>query len=121
MVMRSRLSVSAVLLAVAVVAAGCSSSKKPSVGGGPMRPADTLRVGIERPQSLDPAQARSPSELLVAEQLFDGLTAYDAATSAVVPAVAPGLESTAPTRPTGTSPSGPAPRSATAGSSRRRT
>jgi ABC-type transport system substrate-binding protein len=45
-------------------------------------------VGIERPQSLDPAQARSPSELLVAEQLFDGLTAYDAATSAVVPATA---------------------------------
>ena len=45
-------------------------------------------MGIERPQSLDPAQARSPSELLVAEQLFDGLTGYDSATSAVVPAIA---------------------------------
>jgi ABC-type transport system substrate-binding protein len=45
-------------------------------------------VGVERPQSLDPAQARSPSELLIAEQLFDGLTTYDPATSAVQPALA---------------------------------
>ena len=47
-----------------------------------------LRVGLERPQSLDPAQARSPAELLVAEQLFDSLTAFDASSSAVVPAIA---------------------------------
>ena len=47
-----------------------------------------LRVGIERPQSLDPAQARTPSELLVADQLFDALTAYDPETLAVQPALA---------------------------------
>ncbi len=88
MVMRPRLTLLAVLLSVAValVAAGCSS-KKSSVGGADA-PADTLRVGIERPQSLDPAQARTPSELLVSEQLFDALTTYDPATSAVLPAAA---------------------------------
>jgi len=47
-----------------------------------------LRVGIERPQSLDPAQARTPGELLVADQLFDSLTAYDPETLAIQPALA---------------------------------
>ncbi|MEA2702493.1 MAG: peptide/nickel transport system substrate-binding protein, partial [Actinomycetota bacterium] len=86
MMVRSRLPLLAVLLSVAVVAAGCSS-KKSSIGGADA-PANTLRVGIERPQSLDPAQARSPSELLVSEQLFDSLTTYDPTTSAVLPAAA---------------------------------
>jgi len=45
-------------------------------------------VGIERPQSLDPAQARTPGELLVADQLFDSLTAYDPDTLAIQPALA---------------------------------
>ena len=75
-----------------LVVAGCSKgdpSDPDGVGGsgGAVSPG-ILRVGIERPQSLDPAQARSPSELLVAEQLFDSLTGYDAATSVVVPAIA---------------------------------
>jgi oligopeptide transport system substrate-binding protein len=51
-------------------------------------PPGVLRVGIERPQSLDPAQARTPSELLVADQLFDSLTAYDPETLAIQPALA---------------------------------
>jgi ABC-type transport system substrate-binding protein len=80
----------AVTAALAVVVAGCSKGDSPSSGGSSasVPTAGILRVGIERPQSLDPAQARSPSELLVAEQLFDGLTGYDAATSVVVPAIA---------------------------------
>ena len=74
---------------LALVAGACSSDDQSSEGRpATSLPAGILRVGIERPQSLDPAQARSPSELLVAEQLFDGLTTYDAATSAVVPATA---------------------------------
>ena len=51
-------------------------------------PPGVLRVGIERPQSLDPAQARTPSELLVADQLFDSLTAYDPQTLAILPSLA---------------------------------
>ena len=76
-----------VVLAAWPCAAACSGTTRSSAGR--RRPAaGVLRVGIERPQSLDPAQARSPSELLLAEQLFDGLTTYDPATSAVVPALA---------------------------------
>ena len=56
-------------------------------------PAGVLRVGVVRPTSLDPAQARSPSELLLAEQLFDGLTASDPQTGAIRPAVASGWDS----------------------------
>jgi oligopeptide transport system substrate-binding protein len=84
--MRTRLTLLAVIVAVAVVTGGCSSPSR-SVGGADA-PADTLRVGIEKPQSLDPAQARTPSELLIAEQLFDALTTYDPTTSAVLPAAA---------------------------------
>jgi ABC-type transport system substrate-binding protein len=51
-------------------------------------PIGVLRVGIERPQSLDPAQARTPGELFVADQLFDGLTSYDPDTLVVQPALA---------------------------------
>jgi len=84
------LRLAACVVALALVAVGCSGGGSPSTGGGPARAPEPgiLRVGIEKPQSLDPAQARSPSELLVAEQLFDGLTGYDPATSVVVPAIA---------------------------------
>ncbi|HEX8771586.1 MAG TPA: ABC transporter substrate-binding protein, partial [Acidimicrobiales bacterium] len=51
-------------------------------------PADVLRVGIETPQSLDPAEAQKPGELLLAEHLFSALTKFDPATLAVEPAAA---------------------------------
>jgi oligopeptide transport system substrate-binding protein len=47
-----------------------------------------LRVGVERPQSLDPAQAQKPGELLLAEHLFSPLTRFDTETLAIQPAVA---------------------------------
>ena len=73
---------------VALLAAACTD-RSAAVRRGPDEPAPgVLRVGIERPQSLDPAQARTPGELLVAEQLFDGLTAYDPETLAVQPSLA---------------------------------
>jgi len=79
----------AVVAGLVLLAAGCSGSDPTASPGAANAPTPgVLRVGIERPQSFDPAQARSPSELLVAEQLFDGLTAYDAATSGVVPSLA---------------------------------
>ena len=69
--------------------AACSGGKPSAVRrGADEPPPGVLRVGIERPQSLDPAQARTPSELLVADQLFDALTAYDPQTLAVQPAIA---------------------------------
>lgn len=83
--MRLRSSVAA----LALLAAACSSGPSAAERQGADQPVPgVLRVGIERPQSLDPAQARSPGELLLADQLFDGLTAYDPATLAVQPSLA---------------------------------
>src|SRR5438270_10887670 len=80
----------AALVVLAVAAAACSSSHSAAAvrRGADEPPIGVLRVGIERPQSLDPAQARTPGELLVADQLFDGLTSYDPDTLVVVPALA---------------------------------
>ena len=85
--MRSRYGAAGLLLLL--VAGSCSSSHPAAVRRGADEPAPgVLRVGIERPPSLDPAQARTPGELLVAEQLFDGLTAYDPDTLAAQPSLA---------------------------------
>ena len=79
---------SAAALALALLAA-CTSTHPAAVRrGADEPPPGVLRIGIERPQSLDPSQARTPGELLVADQLFDGLTAYDPMTLAVKPAIA---------------------------------
>jgi ABC-type oligopeptide transport system substrate-binding subunit len=79
----------AALVVVALVFGACTggggrSSKddgKPHSGG-------VFRIGMERPQSLDPAQAHTPEEILLADQLFDSVTGYDPNTLAVQPAVA---------------------------------
>jgi len=83
-----RLVASVIGVVLCLVAAACQSS-----GGGLAQaaikpPPGVLRLGAESPGSLDPAQARSPSEFLLAEQLFDGLTTYDSTTLAVRPALA---------------------------------
>jgi ABC-type transport system substrate-binding protein len=78
----------ALALAGALLLVACSSHPAALRRGADAPPPGTLRVGIEKPQSLDPAQARTPGELLVADQLFDGLTAYDPATLAVQPSIA---------------------------------
>src|SRR5437868_10864777 len=49
---------------------------------------------MERPRSLDPAQAHTPEEILLADQLFDSLTTYEPTTLAVQPAVAASWTST---------------------------
>jgi ABC-type transport system substrate-binding protein len=74
------------ILVLGLVAAACSGGGSGSSAQKP--PPGVLRLGVEVPGSLDPAQARSLSELLLAEQLFDGLTAYDAETLALKPAIA---------------------------------
>jgi peptide/nickel transport system substrate-binding protein/oligopeptide transport system substrate-binding protein len=47
-----------------------------------------LRIGTAALASLDPAQARTVDQLLAVDQLFDGLTAIDPATSEARPALA---------------------------------
>ncbi|MEN3313980.1 MAG: peptide/nickel transport system substrate-binding protein [Acidimicrobiaceae bacterium] len=83
-----RLTVSAFGLVLCLVAASCKSSGGGLTQASVKPPPGVLRLGAESPGSLDPSQARSPSEFLLAEQLFDGLTAYDPATLAVKPSLA---------------------------------
>ncbi len=78
--------------AVAVLAASlaaCSGSQP-----GPDAPEGVLRIGLERPQSLDPARAQYVADLIVVDQLFDSLTSYDPATLEVRPGIAERWEST---------------------------
>jgi len=83
-------------LALSLAIAACSDSKKPGASSsgsdksGKPVVGGTLRVGIERPKSFDPAQVsrRSPSELLAADLLFDGLTTMDDKAVTASPAIA---------------------------------
>jgi oligopeptide transport system substrate-binding protein len=85
----------AACVAVALLA-GCSDSKKPGAANSSGVSSDTpvvggtLRVGIERPKTLDPSQISpgSQSELLVADLLFDGLTRVDDNAVSASPAIA---------------------------------
>lgn len=93
--MRVRLGATGVAL-LALLGSACSGDRSAAIRrGADEPPPGVLRVGIERPQSLDPAQARTPSELLVADQLFDALTAYDPATLAIQPSLAASWKATA--------------------------
>ena len=89
---RPRLATALVLVLV-LAGTSCSSGSDKSPGSAGSREPKAaeegvMRVGLERPDSLDPAQSGSPEALLVAEQLFDGLTSYDPATLSVQPAIA---------------------------------
>ncbi len=83
-----RLAVVGVMVVLGLVGASCESSTRGLTPAAAKPPPDVLRIGVETPGSLDPAQARSPSEFLLAEQLFDGLTAYDSKTLTVKPSLA---------------------------------
>src|SRR5439155_1540308 len=75
------------LLAGALFVSSCTGGGS-GKGGGKPRAGGVLRIGIERPRSLDPSQARTPEEILVADQLFDSLTSDDPSTLAVRDGVA---------------------------------
>lgn len=57
-----------------------------------------LRVGVTSLGTLDPAQARTIDQQLVADQLFDSLTGLDARTKSVVPSLAARWEASADQR-----------------------
>ncbi len=83
-----RVTATALGLVLVLLIAACESSDGGLTPASVKPPPDVLRLAVESPGSLDPAQARSPSELLMAEQLFDGLTAYDPVSLAVKPSLA---------------------------------
>ncbi len=55
---------------------------------GAVRAGGVLRVGVTPVGTLDPSQARSIEQVLVVDQLFDSLTAFDPDTLEVVPSLA---------------------------------
>lgn len=80
------------MLAAVLVSGACTGDDDKG-GSGPDVPAPpqrggVLRVGVATLGSLDPAQARSVDQLLVADQLFDSLTVFDPATTDAAPALA---------------------------------
>lgn len=86
---------SVLALSLGLLAACQSGSSSPDAASPSSddAPADVLRIGLETPQSLDPAEARSPAEFLLAEQLFDGLTTFDTTTLAAQPSIAASWQS----------------------------
>ena len=91
----------ALLLVAATILAGCSKgddetttpTTRPEVEGPPQE-GGRLRVAVVGAASLDPAQARTVDQLLVADFLFDGLTSHDGETLEPVPAVAESFTAT---------------------------
>ena len=83
-----RVAIGAALLLVGL--AGCTGKADPSPPPAVEEPqrGGTLRLGIVRPASLDPARATSIHELLIADQLFDSLTSYAATTAEPRPSLA---------------------------------
>src|SRR4051812_30546919 len=71
----------------AAVLAGCHSKKTPPTALSP-GPVGVMRLGLARPQTLDPAQARTVEQLMVDRQLFSTLTAYNPHTLAAMPSLA---------------------------------
>ncbi len=55
-------------------------------------PGGTLRVGVVGLASLDPADARDPAAVMVADQLFDTLVGYDSESLELRPALARGWD-----------------------------
>jgi ABC-type oligopeptide transport system substrate-binding subunit len=82
-----------VVLVASLAAAACNSSKKKATPSTTPVRGGVLRLGVAAPASLDPAQARSIEETMLADELFDGLTTYDPKTLLPVPALASGWTS----------------------------
>ena len=72
----------------ALVVGSCTGGGGSAKDDGKPHSGGVFRMGMERPRSLDPAQAHTPEEVLLADQLFDSLTSYDPHTLAVQPGVA---------------------------------
>jgi peptide/nickel transport system substrate-binding protein/oligopeptide transport system substrate-binding protein len=79
-----------VAVAVLLAGTGLSACKRKSGGsdGGDGAAAPAFRAAVVKPASLDPAVARTVDELLIVDQLYDSLAAYDPKTLEPVPSLA---------------------------------
>ncbi|HEV2754679.1 MAG TPA: ABC transporter substrate-binding protein [Actinomycetota bacterium] len=72
----------------AATAAPLGEGASPSEPGGFAPEDDVLTVAIREPSTLDPMRIQDPGSVLVARQLYEGLTRWDPVTEKVVPAAA---------------------------------
>jgi peptide/nickel transport system substrate-binding protein/oligopeptide transport system substrate-binding protein len=79
-----------VVLAVVATSGGglAACTKKKGGDDREATPAPVFRAAVVRPATLDPAKARTVDELIVIDQLYDSLAAYDPDTLEPVPSVA---------------------------------
>ena len=86
----------ALLMLLVTLVAGCTNGGEDESSTsttrrditGPPQEGGRLRVAVVGAASLDPAQARTVDQLMVADFLFDGLTAHNPETLDPVPALA---------------------------------
>jgi len=73
-----------------VVVSACTAlpTDGPPRGGPGGTLPSSLRIGLTSSGSLDPREVDTPESLLMADQIFDGLIAYDPSTGAAMPSVA---------------------------------
>ena len=67
---------------------GTSAEASPSEPGGFTEEDDVLDVATRQPSTLDPMRIQDPGSVLVARQLYEGLTRWDPVQQEVVPAAA---------------------------------
>jgi ABC-type transport system substrate-binding protein len=91
---RKTAAILAVVLLCSAAACNRDKSEKSSPTSGAPKRGGTLRIGVGALPSLDPAQARTVEQVLVADQLFDSLTAYNPRTLAPIPSIADRWEAT---------------------------
>ncbi|HEX2058225.1 MAG TPA: peptide ABC transporter substrate-binding protein [Actinomycetota bacterium] len=72
-----------------------SAGASPAVPGGFTEEDDVLDVAIRQPSTLDPMRIQDPGSVLVARQLYEGLTRWDPVQQEVVPAAAQSWKVTA--------------------------
>ena len=75
--------------------AGPTAQASPSIPGGFTDEDDVLDVAIRQPSTLDPMRIQDPGSVLVARQLYEGLTRWDPVAQKVVPAAAQSWKVTA--------------------------
>lgn len=78
----------ALLAGAAFVATACGSSSTPAAPTERVLEGGTFRQGLVRLASQDPAKAQSVSERVMADQLYDGLTAWNTVKNQAGPSLA---------------------------------
>ncbi len=85
---RFGLTLSGLLIAVALIASGCSKTTPTTTPVETKAKGGVLRLELSEPGQLEPAQSDDSEETVVTRNLYEGLVIYDVKTAATKPGVA---------------------------------